>query len=226
MEDFSDIVNWNNFFKQSEEFKNKIPFKFGYIEDFFQKDFYDKLYESFPKIDETWEKTDSMHKTCYSKFFQNSGHGKSIEKGDDPLFSQAWNRLKRYAETEEWIENFKKFSDVPVNKLKALSTISMIQGGFQLPHFHNVGPSTLVIMLYFTKNWKKGEPGGTYIATEEDESTIIFEPYNLDNSIVIFQDGPKAIHGTRYIASDVVRNAFQMRLEGYDEKTRLWTGDN
>ena len=91
------------------------------------------------------------------------------------------------------------------------------RGGFQLPHIHTVGPSTLVIMLYFSKNWKQGDPGGTYMASEPDESSIIFEPDNLDNTIALFHDSPYAAHGVRYISKDIERRGFQITLEGFSE---------
>ena len=70
------------------------------------------------------------------------------------------------------------------------------------------------------------EPGGTYVATElDDESSIIFEPYNLDNSVVIFHDGPQAIHGVRRIAKDTERRAIQLYLKKYSEKTG-WAGSS
>jgi hypothetical protein len=78
-------------------------------------------------------------------------------------------------------------------------------------------------MLYFSKNWQKGDPGGTYMTTDLDESKIIFEPYNLDNSLAIFHDGPKAAHGTRYILKDVTRQAIQITLEGYSSESG-WSG--
>ena len=81
----------------------------------------------------------------------------------------------------------------------------------------------VTILAYFAKGWKKGEPGGTYIASEEDESSIIFEPYDLDNSIAIFQDSEFSAHGTRYITNDVERRALQITLEGYNE-TDGWSG--
>ena len=81
-------------------------------------------------------------------------------------------------------------------------------------------------MLYFSKNWNEGEPGGTYMATEEDESKIIFEPYNLNNSIALFHDGPKAAHGVRYITKDVTRQGMQIMLEEYLEKEDRWSGYN
>ena len=95
----------------------------------------------------------------------------------------------------------------------------LTRGGYQLPHIHNVGPSTLILMLYFSKNWNKGDPGGTYITPEEDESKMIFEPYNLDNSALIFHDGPHAGHGVRPITKDVERRAIQIYLEEYSSET-------
>ncbi len=98
------------------------------------------------------------------------------------------------------------------------------RGGFQLPHIHNSGPSTLVCMLYFSKNWIKGDPGGTYLTPEEDESLMQFEPYNLNNSMLIFQDGPHAGHGVRYLTKDVERRAVQAYFEEFTEKNG-WSGD-
>ena len=70
----------------------------------------------------------------------------------------------------------------------------------------------------------KGSPGGTYMASDVDESSIIFEPYNLDNSVAVFQDGPKAAHGIRLITKDVERRALQITLEGYSTD-KGWTGE-
>ena len=39
MEDFSDVMDWENFFKQSENFKNSKPCKFAFVENVFKKDF-------------------------------------------------------------------------------------------------------------------------------------------------------------------------------------------
>ena len=51
----------------------------------------------------------------------------------------------------------------------------------------------------------------------------MFEPYNLDNTMVILQDGPSSAHGTRYITKDVTRKAIQIYYEGYSEETG-WSG--
>ena len=103
--------------------------------------------------------------------------------------------------------------------------MSYKRGGYQHPHAHNIGPSTIVMMVYFSKGWEQGDPGGTYMAKDYDEKSIIFEPYNLDNSIALFHDGPNAIHGVRYINKDVTRNAIQIVLEEYSKKTG-WSGGN
>ena len=112
-----------------------------------------------------------------------------------------------------------------MNKLKHFKFIAYRDGGFQLPHIHNVGPSTLVMMFYFSKGWKEGEAGGTYMATEEDEFKIIFEPYDLDNTLALFHDGPYSAHGTRMVTNNIQRNALQITLEAFDETTG-WSGGN
>ncbi len=218
-EDFSNIINWDNLSNQSSNFKNQKPFKFGFVEDFFDKNFYEKLYSSYPKIDQGWSLFSDMEKVQYFRTWNNISPNIVTQTGDDSTLSEYWNKLKRYAETEEFVKHFREFSGVPVSKLKHFFFMNYKRGGFQLPHIHNIGPSTLVIMLYFAKNWNHGDPGGTYMATEEDESSIIFEPYNLDNSVALFHDGPKAAHGVRYISKDVERTGFQITLEGYSEQT-------
>ena len=80
-----------------------------------------------------------------------------------------------------------------------------------------------VVFFNFSKGWEKGDPGGTYVASEMDESKIMFEPHNLDNTMVILQDGPYSAHGARYITKDVKRKAIQIYFEGYSEETG-WTG--
>ena len=217
-ENFSNIVNWNNILEKSSNFKSQKPFNFAFIENFFEKNFYDKLYETYPEIDERWGKWSDMEKAQNFRTWSDNPPNEINKIGDDPSLSEYWNKLKRYAESEEFVKYFRDFSGVPVTKCKHFFFMSYKKGGFQLPHIHNIGPSTLVIMLYFSKGWEKGDPGGTYMATEEDESSIIFEPYNLDNSIALFLDGPNAAHGVRYITKDVTRKGFQITLEGFTDE--------
>ena len=224
MEDFSNIINWDSVDNQSNSFKNQTPFRFAFIEDFFEREFYEKLFETYPKIDETWKITNHPTKTQLIKYWNGIGPNEVVGYEDDPQYSEEWNKFKRYVQSEEFVEKIRKFSGVSVNKLKFFQFMSYTKGGFQEPHFHNVGPSTLIIMVYLSKNWVKGSPGGTYMASDTNESSIIFEPYNLDNSVIIFQDGPQAAHGIRLITKDVEIRALQITLEGYSTD-KGWTGE-
>ena len=224
MEDFSNIINWDSVDNQSNSFKNQTPFRFAFIEDFFEREFYEKLFETYPKLDDTWTLANTPTKTQLCKYWNGIGSSDVVGYEDDPQYSEEWNKFKRYVQSEEFVEKIRKFSGVPVNKLKFFQFMSYTKGGFQEPHIHNVGPSTLIIMVYLSKNWVKGSPGGTYMASDVDESSIIFEPYNLDNSVAVFQDGPKAAHGIRLITKDVERRALQITLEGYSTD-KGWTGE-
>ena len=50
MSEFPKIVNWDNVFAKSEEFHNTSPTKFTFVENWIDENFYEKLYETFPKI--------------------------------------------------------------------------------------------------------------------------------------------------------------------------------
>ncbi len=216
MEEFSDIINWDRFLDKSQDFKSKKPFKFTFIEEIFNRDFYEKLYNSYPSLDlDTWHESNTPSKYQLNQFWGGDDSFEVVEPGEDSRFSSEWNLFKKYAESNEFIDNIREFSGVDVNRLKHFSFSAYKKGGFQLPHIHNAGPKTLILMLYFSKNWNKGDPGGTYMTPEEDESSIIFEPYNLDNSMAIFHDGPNSGHGVRYITKDVERRAIQIYFENY-----------
>ena len=225
MENFNNMINWENLLKKSNDFQNNKPFKFGFIEEFFNRDFYNKLYETYPKIDDSWSIINTPSKYQLAKFWNrpNSSELEILNDDPDPSISKEWNKLKRYIMTDEFIKKFEGFSGLENLRCKYFCFLAYEQGGFQLPHIHNFGPSTLTIMIYLSKGWQKGDPGGTYMSTDIDESTIIFEPYNLDNTMAMFQDAPNAAHGARYLTKNVVRQAIQITLEGYSEKDG-WTG--
>lgn len=224
MEDFSEIVNWENFFKESDNFRNRKPFRFGHIEEFFKRPFYEKLYETYPDPDdETWIQSTQFSKSQFVRGFGKNNHGEYAELCEDEKLSPEWNKLFRYFHTNEFVENFMKFSGVPVNKMKTFRFTHYKKGGFQLPHIHNEGPSTLIVFFYFSKGWGKGDPGGTYVASEADESKIIFETDNLDNTMTLLHDGPHSGHGVRYITKDVQRRALQVYFEEYSEENG-WSG--
>ena len=209
-------------FKQSETFKNQKPFKFGFIEEFLDRDFYEKLYDTYPKVDHTWLYDNGINKDQYSKSWYN--HNLELEKNnkDEPSLSPEWNEFMKYVISDEFVSNFAKFSGVDVTKCREFGFTYYKRGGFQLPHIHNFGPHWIVMMIYFSKGWERGDPGGTFMSLEEDESTIIFEPYNLDNSVALFLDGPHSAHGARYITKNVERRACAISLDRY--ANNKWSG--
>ena len=215
----SNIINWENVLPHSKTFQDQKSTKWAFLEEFFVRDFYEKLYETYPKKDESWFFESAADKSAYRKWWGAEHAGHIVTDVEDTSFSESWNQFHHYLFSDEFISNIRKFSGVPVNKVKNCAFMLLTRGGYQLPHIHNVGPSTLILMFYFNKNWKKGDPGGTYVTPEEDESKMIFEPYNLDNSVLIFHDGPNAGHGARHITKDVERRAVQIYLEKYSPET-------
>jgi len=216
------IINWDNVELKSKTFKNNTPFKFAFIEEFINREFYEKLYQTYPTIDNTWSLRSDFSKHQYAKHWCTEKNS-ICYPGDDLNFSSYWNKFKTYCESDEFINNLQTFSGISNLKFKHIVFTSYKQGGFQLPHIHNVGPSTIIMMVYFSKNWKKGSPGGTFMATEENEDSIIFEPYNLDNTTALFQDSSKSSHGVRYISENVTRQGIQLMFEGYSD-AHGWSG--
>ena len=217
------IINWENVLDRSKTFQSQKPTKWAFLEEFLSRDFYEKLYETYPKKDESWTLDDQHDYYNFSHTWAGKDRTDVSTDVEDPSFSESWNQFHHYLFSDEFISNIRKFSGVPVNRLKYFTFALKPKRGYQLAHIHNAGPSSLILVIYFNKNWEKGDPGGTYISTEEDESTIIFEPYNLDNTAMIFHDGPHAAHGSRYITKDVERRAIQIYLEKYSPDTG-WSG--
>ena len=218
------IINWENVFAHSKTFQEQKPVKWAFIEEFFVRDFYEKLYETYPKKDDSWFTESTDDKSNHRKWWGVDRAMHIATNVEDSTFSESWNQFHRYLFSDELTSNFRKFSGIPV-KLKQFSLMLLTRGGYQLPHIHNVGPSTMILMLFFSKNWKKGDPGGTYITPDDTESNMIFEPSNLDNTAIIFQDGPHAGHGVRQITKDVERRAVQIYLEKYSSETG-WSAYN
>tara|TARA_B100001146_G_C16137877_1_gene415396 strand:+ start:470 stop:1180 length:711 start_codon:yes stop_codon:yes gene_type:complete len=217
MTDNSNIINWNGILLRSQEFQGKTPTRFAFLENFFFEDFYNKLYETFPDIS-MFTKIEEPDKSALRRWWGTKGAGEIINPNErDEQLSPEWNTFYEYLHSDDFFQNIQKFSGLNVNKTKHFAFLNMQKGGFQLPHIHDVGPSTVVLLLYFNENWPDGEPGGTYMSKNEG-SDIIFEPYNLDNSCMIFQDGPHAEHGVRYIDTETERKAIQITVEGFSEE--------
>lgn len=211
------IVNWEKAFTESEKFKNTSPTKWAFIEEFLQRDFYLKLKESYPKFDDTWEYEDSYDKISYRKYWKMNDK-KIVSPENDERYSESWNQFMKYAQSKEFCKKLEEFTGIPVTNLKHFGFMLIKKDGFQLPHIHNVSDKTLMVFVYFSDDWKEGDPGATYLSKDTNEENIIFEPYNLDNTSLIVLDGPNAAHGARTITKDVERKAIQLTYEPYSEE--------
>ena len=54
------ILNWEEIFKKSNNFKENSPTKWAYIENFLEEELYNELYKSYPEFNESWKSEDSM----------------------------------------------------------------------------------------------------------------------------------------------------------------------
>ena len=217
MNDFPDIINWENVFSKSQEFQNSQNPKFTFIENWINEDFYKKLYSTFPEIDQ-FTKIEQQDKSSFRRYWGTKKVNEIIDPTEkDDKLNPEWNLFYRYLHSPEFINKFREFSQIDVNRLKSWTFMNMERGGYQLPHIHDEGNKTLGLIFYFNKNWPDGAPGGTYIS-KDGGSDIIFEPYNLDNSCLIYHDGPFAEHGVRKIDRDTQRKAIQIELMGWSEQ--------
>ena len=216
------IVNWQNASSQSLNFKNSSPTKWAFIKEFLDKDFYEELYKTYPKFDDTWSEMDSYDRVGYRKFWKRDEETNHIQEYDS-RYNESWNKFLEYAWSEEFIKKLVEVTGVEVTGLRHFCFMYAKKDGFQSPHIHNVSDKTLIVFIYFSKNWEEGDPGGTYLSDGRDESKILFEPYDLDNTSLFVLDGPNAAHGVRRITKDVERRAIQLTYEPFST-TDGWYG--
>ena len=217
MKSFPKIMNWSNLLKFSKDFQNKTPFHFGFLENVFEQSFYDNLFDSYPKFDQTWIRIEEPDKSAYRKFWFGDNTQTIDRLGDNNEFSESWNTFHRYIHSSEFEENFSKFVGIPELKTKHFTFANLKKGGFQYPHAHNSSTSTLTMFFYFVKDWQQGDPGCTYFASGEEDSDILVEPYNLDNTMTLFRDADNAYHGVRYIEKDIERRSVCVIMERFVE---------
>ena len=207
-----DVVNWQNAYEQSSNFKNQNSTKWAFVEEFLDRNFYEELYKTYPKFDNTWREEDSYDRLAYRKFWKKDKE-ESVITEHDSRYSESWNKFLKYAWSEEFIKKLVEVTGVEVTGLRHFCFMYAKKDNFQSPHIHNVSDKTLIVFIYFSKNWKKGDPGGTYLSDGRNESKILFEPSNLDNTSLFVLDGPDAAHGMRKITKDVERRAIQLTFE-------------
>ena len=219
-----DVVNWQNAYEQSSNFKNQNSTKWAFVEEFLDRNFYEELYKTYPKFDDTWSEMDSYDRVGYRKFWKRDEETNHIQEYDS-RYNESWNKFLEYAWSKEFIKKLVEVTGVEVTGLRHFCFMYAKKDGFQSPHIHNVSDKTLIVFIYFSKNWEEGDPGGTYLSDGRDESKILFEPYDLDNTSLFVLDGPNAAHGVRRITKDVERRAIQLTYEPFST-TDGWYGQS
>ena len=109
---YAHIINWDKIFSYSNEFQNNKPCKWTFIEDFFQREVYDQLYETFPKFGDSWEYVSSHDKDAFRKLWGNQKNDDVPTDEEDSKFSKPWNEFYHYLFTDEFIQNMKFFFDI------------------------------------------------------------------------------------------------------------------
>lgn len=218
----NDFINWEKVLKESDTFQNNKPFPFVFIEDFFAQKIYDELYNTYPELsDDKWiSVTSDFGRSAKRRWFGDadpSSEKCSIDTKDETL-SESWNNFFHYLHSSDFVEKMSNLSGIKLRGFKHFAFMVNEKGSFNMPHTHHAVEKkedyayNLTLLIYFAKGWKKGDPGGTYVASEEDESSIIFEPYNLDNTCMMFAETPNSYHGSRYMTQDAIRRSIQFTL--------------
>jgi len=214
----STIFNWEQILNNSENIKKEKPFPFGFVKKPFFNEFYEKLVATYPKVDNKWYIPTDMSRSAQKRLFGNDVK-KSCFDHEDPTLSKEWNEFRHALFTNEFVEKMSQLTGVKLSGMRHFIFILNKKGDFNMPHAHHtsVPPEQyeykVTILMYFAKGWKKGDPGGTYICKNEDESSIIFEPDDPDNSMIWFTETPISWHGSRYITKDVMRPSIQFTLQ-------------
>ena len=239
------IVNWKNLDSEFSNFNNRKPAKWAFIEELLDRDFYDELYETYPKLDDSWDIQEGGQygRLSYRKFWKRDeeryfSDGSEREhvliQEEDSRYSESWNKFMKILWSKEFVSKLSKMTGFEQLNLKHMNFMYAKKNGFQNTHIHNASDKTLIVFVYFSKNWKKGDPGGTFLSDGIDfdakgeksgNSKIIFEPHNLDNTSLIVLDGPYAAHGMRKITKDVERRGIQVTYQPFNTKDG-WYSDN
>ena len=96
MAENSQMVNWDNIFLNSKTFQERKPTKWAFLEEFFVKDFYEKLYETYPKKDDSWFFETSNDKSAYRKWWTGQDPNGIPSDVEDSNFSAHWNKFYHY----------------------------------------------------------------------------------------------------------------------------------
>ena len=211
------ILNWDIIFENSQTFQNNHPYPYGFVKNPINVEMYEELYNSYPSVDDNWYSAGDYSRSSIKRHFGKSKANNIIDE-DDQSLSKSWNILFHYFNSKEFAENMSEYTGLTVSKLRSFNFVLNRKGDFNLPHAHHIGVKPedyeykFTVLIYFAKNWIKGSPGGTYISESEDESTIVFEPEDLNNSWVCFAETPNSWHGSRYMTHDIPRPSIQFTM--------------
>ena len=104
----SNIINWENVLAHSKTFQDQKPTKWAFIEEFLVRDFYEKLYETYPKKDDVWILRSSADKSSHVKLWGTETVSDPISTDvEDTNFSESWNQFHHYLFSfKMWIRIF------------------------------------------------------------------------------------------------------------------------
>ena len=211
------IFNWDIILGESQTFQKNHPFPYGFIKNPINEKFYEELYKTYPSVDDKWYSADDYTRSSIKRHFGRCKANNIIDE-DDTSLNEYWNLLFHYLNSKEATEKMSEYTGLKVTKLRSFNFVLNRKGDFNLPHAHHVGMKSedyeykFTFLIYFAKDWPKGAPGGTYISEGEDESTIVFEPTDLNNSWICFAETPNSWHGSRYMTHDVPRPSIQFGM--------------
>ena len=89
------IVNWEKANEQSSHFKNTSPTKWAFTKEFLDKDFYQELYDTYPKFDSSYSIKDSYDTKSYQRFWKRDEDTNIIQEYDS-RYSESWNKFMEY----------------------------------------------------------------------------------------------------------------------------------
>mgnify|MGYP006147535259 FL=1 len=209
------IFNWKTVLNQSSKFQNTKPFPYGYIKNVLNEELYKKLVETFPKEDEKWHRVKDWSRTASKRYFSNEQKNAHVIKGKNDSLSKEWNTFYEYLFSDDYIKNISEYIGIKLSGFKHFAFINNHKGDFNMPHYHfedsqkGENAYKVTFLIYFSKGWSKGN-GGTYVSENDDEDSIIFEPQDLDNSMMGFLETPISWHGSRVITKEQIRHSIQM----------------
>ena len=83
----------------------------------------------YDKNDETWFTSTLFTKHQFYRGWGKYDAGYYASEEEDPKLTPEWNRFYRLLHSQEFVDNIKKFSEVPVDKMKTFSYIVYEKGG-------------------------------------------------------------------------------------------------